>query len=86
MLGGQVRITTSIPENRGAARARLPLGARDPNNEYKSNVQIAELNSLAALLAVIKWKKLVEFYQDTDRETSTVYVVGGNCVINEDRV
>ena len=86
MLGGQVRVTTSTPENRDAARARLPFGTRDPNNEYKSNIQIAELNSLAALLAVIRWKKLIGFYQDTDRETSTVYVVGGNSMINEDQL
>jgi hypothetical protein len=29
---------------------------------------------------------VIGFYQDTDRETSTVYVVGGNCLINEDRL
>ncbi len=86
MLGGQVRVTTSTPENRDAAGARLPFGTRDPNNEYKSNIQIAELNSLAAMLAVIRWKKLIGFYQDTDRETSTVYVVGGNSMINEDQL
>jgi hypothetical protein len=86
MLGGQVRVTTSTPENRYAARARLPFGTRDPNNEYKSNIQIADLNSLAAMLAVIKWKKLIGFYQDTDRETSTVFALGGNCLINEDRL
>jgi hypothetical protein len=86
MLGGQVRVTTSTPENRDAARARLPFGTRDPNNEYKYNIQIAELNSFAAALAVIKWKKLIGFYQDTDRETSTVYAVGGNCLINEDQL
>ncbi|MEV7398625.1 ThiF family adenylyltransferase [Aeromicrobium sp. NPDC092404] len=86
LLGGQVRVTTSTPENRDAASARLPFGTPDPNNEYKSNIQIAELNSLAATLAVIRWKKLLGFYQDTDRETSTVYVVGGNSMINEDQL
>ena len=86
MLGGQVRVTTSTPENRDAARARLPFGTRDPNNEYRSNIQIAELNSLAALLAVIRWKKLIGFYQDTDRETNSIYVVGGNSMINEDQL
>jgi hypothetical protein len=29
---------------------------------------------------------VIGFYQDTDRETSTVYVVRGNCLINEDRL
>jgi hypothetical protein len=31
-------------------------------------------------------RQVIGFYQDTDRETSTVYVVGGNCLINEDRL
>lgn len=85
-LGGQVRVTTSVSDDRERARARLPFGSRDANNEYKSNIQIADLNCLAATLAVIKWKKLAGFYQDTDNETSTVYAVGGNCLINEDHL
>lgn len=83
-IGGQVRVTTSTPENRDSARARLPFGDFDQDNDYRTSIQIAELNSFAAVLAVIKWKKLVGFYQDTDGETSSVYAVGGNCVINED--
>ncbi|KQY55803.1 hypothetical protein ASD11_14970 [Aeromicrobium sp. Root495] len=85
-LGGQVRVTTSIEASRDLARDRLPFGDRDPNNEYRSNIQIADLNCLAATLAVIKWKKLVGFYQDTDAETNALYAVGGNCLINEDHM
>ncbi|GAA1458800.1 ThiF family adenylyltransferase [Williamsia maris] len=84
ILGGQVRITASTLNNRESAHARLPFGSRDPNNDYMSNIQIADLNCLAATLAVIRWKKLVGFYQDTENEMNTVYSVGGNCLINED--
>jgi hypothetical protein len=84
VLGGQLRITTSTPNTREIARTRLPVKDKDPNNQYATNIQIAELNALNAVLAVIKWKKLVGFYQDTDHEQNTIYVLGGNCLINED--
>jgi hypothetical protein len=84
-LGGMVRTTTSTPETRDVARSRLPFAAPGANNEYRTNIQIADLNALNAALAVIKWKKLVGFYQDTDREQHALYVIGGNTIINEDQ-
>lgn len=35
-----------------------------PNDEYKSNIQISELNALNACLAIIKYKQLKGFYSD----------------------
>lgn len=35
---------------------------QDDNNLYHENIQIAELNSLAASLAVIEWKNIIWFY------------------------
>jgi hypothetical protein len=43
-----------------------PRGSRDL--DYDGNIQIAELNSLNAALAVIKWKKLCGFYNDRKAE------------------
>jgi hypothetical protein len=34
------------------------------NNEYKTNIQVAELNALKAIFAIIKWKQTKEFYCD----------------------
>lgn len=83
-LGGQLRVTTSTPGHRNDARWRISFvdGERD---EYSQNIQIAELNSLNATLAVLKWKKLNGFYLDLDHEYNTVYVVNGNTMINEDK-
>lgn len=35
-----------------------------PNDEYKSNIQISELNALNACLAIIKYKQIKGFYSD----------------------
>jgi hypothetical protein len=83
-LGGQLRVTTSTPGHRQDARQRISFvdGEQD---EYSQNIQIAELNSLNATLAVLKWKKLNGFYLDLDQEHNTMYVVNGNALINEDK-
>jgi hypothetical protein len=86
-LGGVVRVTTSTPTFRDHvhARQRIPFTGDDEHNEYSRNVQIADLNALNATLAVIKWKKLLRFYVDLEREHFTTYTVGGNDIANEEQ-
>jgi hypothetical protein len=82
-LKGQVRVTTSTPEKREHVWDRVSLNdAKD--NIYDQNIQVADLNSLNATLAVIKWKKLLGFYKDLDREFYTSYVIYFNETINDD--
>ncbi|MEA2495993.1 MAG: hypothetical protein QOJ29_3904, partial [Thermoleophilaceae bacterium] len=87
-LGGQVRVTTSTPEKRDHVweRSRIPFGPPDPENQYRQNIQIAELNMLNAALAVIRWKKLTGFYLDLEREHFSVYEIDGNDILNEDQL
>ncbi|MDA8382785.1 MAG: ThiF family adenylyltransferase [Betaproteobacteria bacterium] len=84
-LSGLLRVTTSTPTTREQARRRIPLGEDDgQDNEYKTNVQIAELNALNATLAVIRWKKLAGFYRDSGREHNTSYAIAPNALVGED--
>ncbi|HEU5051541.1 MAG TPA: ThiF family adenylyltransferase [Hanamia sp.] len=53
-------------------------------NEYNSNIQIADLNCLNATLAVIKWKKHLGYYQDLKNEHNVLYFLNTNKLINED--
>ncbi|CAN5401231.1 ThiF family adenylyltransferase [soil metagenome] len=64
-LAGSMRVTRFLPERAEAVRAkRFASEVDEPENEYRTNVQIAELNALNASLAVIKYKKLRGFYRD----------------------
>lgn len=83
-LGGILQVVTSTPENREKARARISFAAGDENNEYDKNIQIADLNALNAVLAVIRWKKMREFYFDNKHERYNTYTIGGNLLLNED--
>jgi hypothetical protein len=83
-LGGILRTTTSTPAQRDHVRKRISFSDDTDRNEYDVNIQIADLNALNAALAVIKWKKLMGFYQDLDCEHHCTYTIGGNMLRNED--
>lgn len=85
-LTGMLRATTSTPAKRDHVRGngRISFAKVDEDNEYERNIQVADLNALNALLAVIKWKKLCGFYTDLEREHHCVYAVDGNEITNDD--
>ncbi len=87
-LQGIVRVTTSTAEKRDHVRNRKRIGLTggDADGMYYRNIQIADLNSLNASLAVINWKKLFGFYRDFEHEHFSTYTVDGNLIINEDQV
>lgn len=63
-LSGSIRVTEFLPETAAAVRAqRHATEVDEPENVYRSNIQIAELNALNAALAVIKFKQLRGFYR-----------------------
>ncbi len=72
-LGGHLRVTTSTPRKRDHVPARIPLSEGAGENEYSSNIQIADLNALNAALAVGRWKKLFGFYADYNNEHHVTY-------------
>lgn len=77
-LDGVVRITTIEGSEDGwrAASRYLPLADR-PDDDYE-NTQIADLNSLNAALAVVRWKRAVGFYRNNRNEVNAAYMVEGN--------
>ena len=85
-IGGQLRTVTSLADNRDIVRSEISFAADNVLNEYDKNIQIADLNALNACLAVVKWKKLREFYFDQKRERFSCYRVGGNVLINDNIV
>lgn len=87
-LIGQVRTTASTPEMRDHIWDKGLISHSDDerNDEYSTNIQIAELNALNAAQAVIKWKKIIGFYQDLVREHHTVYSINDNATSHENEI
>lgn len=86
-LIGMVRVTTSTPSVRGdtVARGRIPIETTGADI-YRSNIQISDMNALAAALAVMRWKRLRGFYLDLEGEYHATFAVDGNHMLNEDHI
>ncbi|WP_366409892.1 ThiF family adenylyltransferase [Novosphingobium sp. 17-62-19] len=86
-LSGILRVTTSTLESmtKASQHNRIPLAGGGAGDIYASNIQVADLNALNAVLAVIKWKKLCGFYCDLEREHHSTYTLDGNMLLNEDQ-
>ncbi|MYB77473.1 MAG: ThiF family adenylyltransferase [Chloroflexi bacterium] len=82
-LLGQLRVTAVTAEARDHVDSTIPLKTGPDDDEYASNIQIADLNALNAALAVVRWKKMFGFYSDLEREHSSLYQIDGNHLINE---
>jgi hypothetical protein len=87
-LRGVLQVTTRTARKRDHLTRRILLNERDDedeNNDYKSNIQIAELNAMNAAFAIIKWKKLFGFYHDMEKEHFSTYNVTVNDTTNEEQ-
>jgi tRNA A37 threonylcarbamoyladenosine dehydratase len=87
-IAGLVRTTLSTEPQavRESARARIPFDTRQVDGMYGRNIQIADLNALGAVLAVIAWKKFMGFYSDLGHERFAAYAIDTNSLINDDQV
>lgn len=85
-IGGLVRTSLSAPNQEDPAwmtRSGETSFSDDGEDDYRQNIQIAELNMLNAALAVIAWKKHFGFYLDFEYERTSNYAIDGNHLLNE---
>jgi hypothetical protein len=83
-ISGIVRTTSSYPNRRDTFRAAVPIANPDKDNDYARNIQIAELNALNAVFAVVRWKKTFGFYHDYEHELSCTYTIDTNVLTSDD--
>ncbi|MBS0278761.1 MAG: ThiF family adenylyltransferase [Proteobacteria bacterium] len=85
-LGGILRVTASTPQKRQHVHnGRISFAGGGADDLYASNIQVADLNALNAVLAVVKWKKIRGFYRDLEKEHHATYTTDGNMLINGDQ-
>ena len=82
-LGGILRVTASTPEKRDH-QGRIQFADGEEDDLYSSNIQVADLNALNAVMAVIKWKKIRGFYRDLRGEHHSTYTTDSNMLLNVD--
>lgn len=82
-LIGTLRVTTGTGSKNNHLGERIGEDEFE-ENDYATNIQIADLNCMNAVLAVIKWKKMCGFYQDLKGEHNSLYFINTNKLLNED--
>lgn len=85
-LTGSLRTTIVTPEKNDHAEERIPVVDVIGPDDYRSNIQIAELNARNASDAVIAWKQYRGFYADLGTEHHSVYTIATNHIINSDQL
>jgi hypothetical protein len=83
-LTGSLRTAVVTPEKNDHASVRIPVIEVAGPDDYKTNIQIAELNARNATDAVIAWKQYRGFYADLGTEHFSVYSIATNHIINGD--
>jgi hypothetical protein len=82
-LSGLARVTTHFPGGLGRQRSITAAPAVPGIDEYNRNIQIADPNALNAQLAVIAWKKFLDYYADHMPAGESVYSVFTGEILNE---
>ncbi|RZJ36556.1 MAG: hypothetical protein EOO51_00105 [Flavobacterium sp.] len=82
-LVGTVRVTAATHVRNEHLKNRI--GSEEfAENQYATNIQVADMNCFNAALAVHRWKKMVGFYQDLKQEFNNLYSINTSKLFNED--
>ncbi len=90
LLNGMLRVTYYSAENGQKVREMgLAPESESPDDTYRTNIQISELNALNACLAVIRFKQLRGFYFEELPYYNLAFEIGdlkivGESIIDED--
>ncbi len=75
-ISGQLRTTYFSADTAEARKQKEYAPLTDhPNEEYRINIQIAELNAINAALAIVEYKKLKGFYYDENQDFQFIFRV-----------
>ena len=86
-LTGMARVTYySKTDGNRIRQMGLADEADDPNDIYRTNIQIGELNALNACLAVVKFKQLRGFYLETESPFHFLFDLGDLKIVGQKEV
>ena len=81
-LWGICRVTTSTPTKRDHLAVRVSTSDREGEGLYATNIQVADLNALNVILAVIRWKRLCGYYLDDSGDYDCTFTTSLNKIAN----
>lgn len=82
-LVGLLRTTLGTQEKTDHIAMRVSFADGNADDVYDAAIQVADLNSLNATLAVIKWKKHFGFYGDDQHEHHSIYTISTHALTKD---
>lgn len=87
VISGMIRTTYYSVENAPAiAEKKLAPMVDYPDDVYKTNIQISELNALNASIAVLKYKQIRGFYRDDNKFYNMLFDISDNRNVGENEL
>jgi ThiF family len=80
-LTGIVRTTLVTPERHGHVASSIATKSAGGPDDYRSNIQIVELNALNAVAAIMLWKKFRGIYADFDGAMQSMFSIASNHIV-----
>jgi hypothetical protein len=81
----QCSVRTTVIKKETLFADFISLSDDEVEDVYKSNIQIAEMNALNAILAVVQWKKHLGIYANVQPEETVVYSSDSDCLFWSER-
>jgi len=81
-LAGLIRVTSISQHTPPQFAERIPVQGGGDDDLYATNIQVAEVNALAAALSVFAWKRHLGFYDDLEEAHRSTYTIDGNNIVN----
>lgn len=83
-LDGCARATFIRPGTDWSEVVRLlPFGDDvEDDDAYRTDIQIAAVNSLNAIMAIMRWQRWADYFRDERNEMNSVYMIEGNNISN----
>lgn len=72
---GQCRVTLSTPKQHDHFDSCAPFMPEGGDGLYAANIQVADMNAINAMFAVIRWKQYFGFYVDQQHPHQQVYTI-----------
>ena len=86
-IGGMIRTTYYSPDDAAVIVAKNLAPMVDyPDDVYKANIQISELNAFNACLAVLKYKQVRGFYKDSSNFYNMLFDISDNRNVGENEL
>jgi hypothetical protein len=75
-ISGQCRATLCTPTKHDHIETYVDMHDTREDALYASNIQVADMNALNAMLAVIRWKQHFGFYTDSEQAHNLSFAIG----------